>query len=177
MSTGAELRRVEPITPVPAERTVEIMDVPSALYTLRAIVLGAAAVIGAIGVLTFLQVPSALPHPAQAAAELGQTGLEARGGCGAACLGQAGAMQELDVLPEGLHTVALGAVARTEPEPPLAATLPPAAAPQAEADDARDDRSDPADETTAKAEKGGHGKEKGEGKPKNDGKGKGADDD
>lgn len=179
MSTGADLRRAEPVTPLPAERTVEMVAVPPGLYTLRAIVLGAAAVIGAIGVLTFLQVPSTLPGPAQAAAELGQTGLEARAGCGAACLGRAGAIREVDVLPEGLlPTVALGAVTRAEPEPPMAATPPPATAPQADSDDDqaddRDERSDQTDDKAAKSADKAHGKTKGEGKEK--GKSKGDDD-
>lgn len=160
MTTGAELRRAEPVPPLSAQRTVEDVDVPPALYTLRAIVLGAAAVIGAIGVLTFLQVPSALPAPAEAAAGIGQHGLEVRAGCDAACLGRAGTIRELDVLPEGLlPTVALGAVTRAETEPPMAATPPPVAG-----TDDGDERSDQTEETAAKAGKGDHHKEKGEGK-------------
>lgn len=126
-------------------RAPEIMDVPPALYTLRAIVLGVAATLGAVGLLAFVQVPGAVPAPSDAAAGLLPTDLAARAGCGSVCLGRAGVIRQLDALPDVLHVEALAVVTRAEPEPPLAATPPPAVVHRADPgpgdDDDREDRS------------------------------------
>lgn len=173
MSTGAGRRQAGSATRQRAERAPEIMDVPAALYTLRAIVLGAAATIGAVGVLAFAQVPAAVPAPSEAAAGLQRTDLAARAGCGTACLGRAGVIRQLDVLPDLLGSEALAVVARSEPEPPLAATPPPAVAHRASpgpGDDDDDDREDRSGKKDGKDDdsSGPTGKDRGKGGDKDD---------
>lgn len=111
----------------------EMMVVPPGLYTLRAIVLGAAALVGAIGLLVFVQAPDPVVGPAEAAAGLRMGDLVTGEGCGTGCQGRAVAVRELDTLPAGLDAPALDAVTRTGSEAPLAAPPSPTAGRQPEA--------------------------------------------
>jgi len=122
MNTGSDRRAASPAACSREERTPEIAAVPPALHTLRAIVLGVAAVIGAMGALAFVRVPDVVPEVSDAAA---RSGLAAGQSCEMPCLGRAVGVRELDVLPVGLDAGALAVVARAEPEPPMAATPPP----------------------------------------------------
>lgn len=128
MSTGPEPGDTRPAAPMRTERAPEVVVVPPGLYTLRTIVLGAAAVVGAVGLMIFVQAtPDTLPGPMEAAVRF-QPGAAADGaGCGQACLGRAVAVRELDSLPMVLDTQALAVVSRAEPERPWAATPPPTA--------------------------------------------------
>ncbi len=135
--------------------------VPPALHTLRAIVLGAAAVLGAVGLVAFVRVPS----PEAAPANLRRADLDARVGCGTPCLGWAGAAREVDALPMGPSSEALAAVALVEPEPPLAATPPPATGRWARAtghegdheDEEDEDEDDKGEQEDRRGRKGGDG--------------------
>lgn len=126
MSTRPDLWGSRTVTRSRGDRTSEIVVVPQALYVLRASVLGAAAIIGVVGTLAFVQVPSGVRGPAEAAAGLNPMDLAARAGCGSGCLGRAGVMHELDTLPVVLDAELLADVTRAEPEAPMAATPPPA---------------------------------------------------
>lgn len=125
MSTGSDRQGWSQEHRAGAGRAAEIDEVPSALYTLRAIVLGVAAVVGMVGVLAFVRVPETVPGPAEAAADFTPDGLISQLGCAAPCAGRAAGVQELDALPVGLDVSALDVVAQAEPEPPMAATPPP----------------------------------------------------
>jgi hypothetical protein len=171
MSTGAG-RRTGRLMHRRGGRAPEIMEVPPALYTLRAIVLGVAAALGAVGVLAFAQMPGAVSAPSEAAAGLQPTDL-APAGCGATCLGRAGVVRQLDALPTVLDIGALAVVTRAQPETPLGATPPPAAASRAEPDPSGDDEDDHEDESGKKDRKGDDssgpsGKSQGKGRDKDD---------
>ncbi len=134
----------------------EVMVVPPGLYTLRAIVLGAAALVGAIGLLVFVQAPDPVVGPAEAAAGLRMGDLVTGDGCGTACQGRAVAVRELDTLPAGLDAPALDAVTRTGSEAPLAATPSPTAGRQPDAGPKRE--GDEGDDTDGSSSGKGNGR-------------------
>lgn len=174
MSTAADRPPAGGVPEPQVGRAPEIMDVPPALYTLRAIVLGVAATLGAVGLLAFVQVPGAVPAPSEAAAGLLPTDLAARAGCGSVCLGRAGVIHQLDALPDVLNAEALAVVTRAEPEAPLAATPPPAVVHRADPgpgdDDDDDDREDRSGKKDGKDDdsSGPSGKDRGKGGDKDD---------
>lgn len=159
MSIGSDLRGSRPASPSRPERTPDIAAIPRALYTLRAIVLGAAAIVGVIGVLAFVQMPDVVPDASEAAAGIRPDGLASGFDCEAPCLGRAVAARELDVLPMALDYGALALVTRAGPEPPMSATKPPGSGPAPDAsrggDDAGEDDEGDGDEHPGMQDKGG----------------------
>ncbi len=168
MSTGPDPWGTRPVAPLRAERAPEIVVVPPGLYTLRTIVLGAAAVVGAVGLLVFVQAPDALPGPVEAAVRFQPGAAIDEAGCGQACLGRAVAVRDLDALPMVLDTEALAVVTRAVPERPWAATPPPAADRPAEAGDGERGGDGKGGDTSGKD--GGKGN-KGDGEDKHKGDG------
>ncbi len=125
MGNGAERRGAGLIDSREVERVPEIVVVPPGLHALRVIVLGASALIGAIGLVVFVQVPNPVRRPADAAAAGARASDPATGaGCGTACRGRASILRPVDLLPAGLDTHVLDEVARAEPDGPMAATPP-----------------------------------------------------
>lgn len=165
MTTGPDPWGSRPVAPRGAEREPEIVVVPPGLYTLRTIVLGAAAVVGAVGLMVFVRAPDALPGPMEAAVRFQPAAATDGAGCGSACLGRAVAVRDLDALPVVLDTQALAVVARAEPERPWAATPPPATVRLAEAGDG-DHGGDGKGSDTSGKDRGKSDKGKGKGKQK-----------